>query len=172
VLPEADASALPEIEHAIGATAPGPSWITFLDTEGDQSMAQIKAALSNVLPGTVEACVHREWQQGAPSTHFARRLIRLAPARPVEPTPSRRLLHLLRQPGDEAMWFEALERWAVDRSWDTELGPPPDQPNNIPADIKGCVFQTIACGSARSAAGNLRPLPQGGPPLMPSCATS
>src|SRR5260370_15159881 len=36
------------------------------------------------------------------------------------------------------MWFEALERWAVDpSSWDTEkLGPPLDQPNHrIPRDI-------------------------------------
>src|SRR6266850_6703352 len=33
-------------------------------------------------------------------------------------------------------WLAALETWSIDRSWDTELGPPPDQPNNIPADIK------------------------------------
>jgi hypothetical protein len=141
VLPEADASALPEIEHAIGATRQAVL-DHFLDTEGDQSMAQIKAALSNVLPGTVEACVHREWQQGR-LLRISPGVYRLAPARPVEP-PKPPSPPPPPTPGDEAMWFEALERWAVDRSWDTELGPPPDQPNNIPADIKGAFQRSPA----------------------------
>jgi hypothetical protein len=42
------------------------------------------------------------------------------------------------QPLPTPTWFSALEAWVVERSsWDVEkLGPPPDQPNNIPQDIK------------------------------------
>jgi len=61
---------LPEIEHAIGATRQA-ILDHFIDSEGDQSMSQIKATLPNVLPATVEACVRREWQQG--------RLLRISP---------------------------------------------------------------------------------------------
>src|SRR5262245_61752824 len=75
--PEAVASAdapaeraLPEIEYAIGSTRQA-ILDHFLDTEGDQSMAQIKAALPNILPGTIEACVRSERQQG--------RLLRVSP---------------------------------------------------------------------------------------------
>ena len=65
--PEAVASAdapaeraLPEIEYAIGATRQAifDHFLTLTpDTDGDQSMAQIKAALPNILPGTIEACI-------------------------------------------------------------------------------------------------------------------
>jgi hypothetical protein len=132
--PSADAPALPEIEYPIGSTRQA-ILDHFLDTEGDQTMAQIKAALPTVLPTTVEASVRREWEAGrllrvSPGTY------RLAPAKPAEqpkspkPPPP--------QPEEEAVWFDALERWAADpSSWDVEkLGPPPNQPNNIPVDIK------------------------------------
>jgi len=119
--------ALPEIEHAVGATRQA-ILDHFLDSDSpDQSMAQIKAALSNVLPGTVEACVRREWQQGR-LQRVSPGVYRLAPAKPPPPLPE-----------DEAMWFSALERWAVDpASWNVEeFGPTPDQVDNrIPSAVK------------------------------------
>jgi hypothetical protein len=132
---QADARVLPEIERAIGATRQAVL-DHFRDTEGDQSMSQIKAALPNVLPGTVEACVRREWEAGrllrvSPGTY------RLAP-KPPEP-PKRPSTPPPPTPDEEAMWFDALEAWAVDpSSWNVEeLGPPPDVPNNnIPPDIR------------------------------------
>src|SRR6266436_8916114 len=109
--------AFPKIERAIGATRQA-ILDHFIDSEGDQSMSQIKAALPSVLPATVEACVRREWEAGR-LLRISPGVYRLAPPKPPEapkPPPP--------QPEEEAMWFEALERWVVDRSWDTEkLGP-------------------------------------------------
>ncbi len=127
--------AMPEIEYPVGPVRQAVL-DHFLDSDSpEQSMAQIKAGLSTVLPGTVEAAVRREWEQGrllrvAPGTY------KLAPARPVEqskpapqPPPT---------PTEESTWLARLDAWATDpSSWDVEaFGPPPDQPNNIPADIK------------------------------------
>jgi hypothetical protein len=142
--PEAAASAGPaaeralpfEIEHAVGATRQAVL-DHFLDSEGDQSMAQIKAALANMLPGTVEAAVRREWQQGrllriSPGTY------RLAPP-PKPPEPRKRpSTPPPPTPDEETTWFVALEAWVVDRaSWDVEkLGPPADaRDHRIPPDI-------------------------------------
>jgi hypothetical protein len=78
-------------------------------------MAQIKAGLSNVRPGTVEVAVRREWQQGR-LLRVAPGVYRLAPPKPPEDGHT------------EEEWFAALEAWVVDHtSWDTErLGPQPD----------------------------------------------
>jgi hypothetical protein len=127
---------VPEIEHAIGATRQS-ILDEFLDSDrAELSMSEIKRALPNVPPGTIEACVRREWQQGrllrvSPGTY------RLAPPRPAEPP------KLAPQPAplpeDEATWFDALERWIVERSsWDVEkLGPPPDaRDNRIPSEVR------------------------------------
>jgi len=132
--PPADAPALPEIEYPIGSTRQA-ILDHFIDSEGDQSMSQIKAALPHVVPTTVEASVRREWEAGR-LLRISPGIYRLAPAKPAEqpkspkPPPP--------QPEEEAVWFDALERWAVDpASWNTEqFGPPPNQPNNIPQDIK------------------------------------
>ena len=132
--PSADAPALPEIEYPIGSTRQA-ILDHFIDSEGDQSMSQIKAAMPHVVPTTVEASVRREWEAGR-LLRISPGIYRLAPAKPAEqpkspkPPPP--------QPEEEAVWFDALERWAVDpASWNTEqFGPPPNQPNNIPQDIK------------------------------------
>jgi hypothetical protein len=132
--PSADAPALPEIEYPIGSTRQA-ILDHFIDSEGDQSMSQIKAAMPHVVPTTVEASVRREWEAGR-LLRISPGIYRLAPAKPAgqpkspKPPPP--------QPEEEAVWFDALERWAVDpASWNTEqFGPPPNQPNNILQDIK------------------------------------
>jgi hypothetical protein len=127
--------AMPEIEYPVGPVRQAVL-DHFLDSDSpEQSMAQIKAGLSTVLPGTVEAAVRREWEQGrllrvAPGTY------KLAPARPVEqskpapqPPPT---------PTEESTWLARLDAWATDpSSWDVEaFGPLPNVPNNIPPEIK------------------------------------
>jgi hypothetical protein len=77
--PEAEESAtervIPEIEHAVGANRQAIlDHFSDLDPGADQSMNQIKAALPHVLPGTIEACVRREWQPRASAARVARRL--------------------------------------------------------------------------------------------------
>jgi hypothetical protein len=108
----------------------------FLDSdETDLSMSQIKVALSNVLPGTVEAAVLREYRSGrigrvAPGTY------RLAPAKP--PEAKRQSTPPPPTPDEEAMWFSAFDAWISEpETWDrTTLGPRPDEPGRrIPPDI-------------------------------------
>src|SRR5262245_7391189 len=106
--------ALPEIEHAIGA--PRQAVLDhLLATEGDHSMAQIKAALPNVLPGTVEACVRREWEAGR-LVRVSPGFYRLAPAKPPEakpaPTPEPDPPGVL----TEEEWLAAMDAWFTDRS--------------------------------------------------------
>jgi hypothetical protein len=122
---------LPEIEHAIGATRQR-ILDEFLDSDtAELSMSQIKSLLPDVLPGTVEACVRREWQQGR-LERIKPGVYRLTPKPPAEaPKPSP-------PPEDEQIWFSALEAFFVDpTSWDEEeFGPSPDQPNHrIPPDV-------------------------------------
>jgi len=129
--PEAEEPAaervLPEIEPAIGETR-RRILDEFLDSDrAELSMSEIKALLPDVLPGTVEAGVRREWQQGR-LKRTKPGVYKLAPSRPPEPSkPSAPPPSLL---DDEATWIEALERWALDRaSWDVEkLGPRPGAP--------------------------------------------
>src|SRR5262249_41282825 len=125
----------PEIEYAIGATRQAVL-DHFIDTEGDQSMSQIKAALPNILPGTVEACVRREWEVGR-LLRVSPGVYRLAPPEPAEPKPAP-------PPGrpeilsDEA-WLAAMDEWFENRSsWDVlELGPFPNDPTNrIPQHVR------------------------------------
>jgi hypothetical protein len=146
--PEAAASAGPaaeralpfEIEHAVGATRQAVL-DHFLDSEGDQSMAQIKAALANMLPGTVEAAVRREYEAGrllrvAPGTY------RLAPPKPAElsnPAPSPEPEPVRGDEMTDEQWLDALERFFADpSSWNVEeLGPGPTElTNRIPHAVK------------------------------------
>ena len=126
----------PEIEYAIGATRQAVL-DHFIDTEGDQSMAQIKAALPNVLPGTVEACVRREWEAGR-LLRVSPGVYRLAPPpKPAEPkqAPPPKQPEVL---SDEE-WLAAMDVWFEDRSsWDVQkLGPPPNEPGNwIPPSVR------------------------------------
>jgi len=107
-----------------------------VDTDEPRSVAQLLSAMPpGTTRGSAESAIKREFDAGriervAPGTY------RLAPARPFEAKPPS--ASPPPPPADEAVWFSALERWVVDRaSWNAdELGPPPDQPNNIPADIK------------------------------------
>jgi hypothetical protein len=66
----ADAPALPEIEHPIGPTRQAVL-DHMLDSEGDQSMAQIIAGVGNASRNTVETAVRREYESG--------RLLRISP---------------------------------------------------------------------------------------------
>jgi hypothetical protein len=124
---------LPEIEHAIGATRQA-ILDHFIDSEGDQSMSQIKATLPNVLPATVEACVRREWQQGR-LLRVSAGVYRLAPAKLPEAKPAPQPLPT---PTEEATWFAALDGWINDpETWDRErFGPRPNEPGRrIPAGV-------------------------------------
>ncbi len=108
-----------------------------VDTDEPQSVAQVLAAMPvGTTRGSGESAIKREFDAGrilrTSPGHYA-----LAPARPPEakrpstpPPPT---------PDEEAIWFDALERWAVDpASWNVEeLGPPPDAPDNkIPPDVR------------------------------------
>src|SRR5437899_1861102 len=76
--------AMPEIEYPVGPVRQA-ILDHFLDSDSpEQSMAQIKAALANVLPGTVEACVRREWEAGR-LLRVSPGVYRLAPAKPPGP---------------------------------------------------------------------------------------
>jgi hypothetical protein len=122
--------ALPfEIEHAIGATRQR-ILDEFLDADrAELSMSELKALLADVLPGTVEACVRREWQQGrllriSPG-HYA-----LAPAQPAKPAPP---------PEPEQVhseqWFAWLDEWKVEGEWKGPGAPPGQDGCEVPADI-------------------------------------
>jgi len=126
----------PEIEHPVG---PVRSAVIdcFLDSdETDLSMSQIKVALSNVLPGTVEAAVLRELRSGrieriAPGSY------RLAAPKPVQ-APKQPSASPPPTPDEAAVWLSAVEAWFADpETWDRErLGPRPDEAGRrIPADI-------------------------------------
>jgi hypothetical protein len=138
--PAAD-RAMPEIEYPVGPVRQAVL-DHFLDSDSpEQSMAQIKAGLSTVLPGTVEAAVRREWEQGR-LLRVSPGVYRLAPPKPAEPAKP------APQPDPPAVrsdgmtdqdWLAALEAWVVDHaSWDVEkLGPRPNEPGNrIPPDIR------------------------------------
>jgi hypothetical protein len=130
--------ALPEIEHAIGTTRQAVL-DHFLDSEGDQSMSQIKAALANVLPGTVEAAVRREYEAGR-LLRVAPGVYRLAPKPPEPPkaAPPTESPKIREDGRTTEQWFALLEAWDADpSSWNVERnGAPPGTPDHrIPWDI-------------------------------------
>jgi hypothetical protein len=108
-----------------------------LDGEGPMSVAQLHALMPVGTPrGTAEAGILREFRSGR-IMRTSPGVYKLAPARPPEAKPTPPDPPAVRSDGmTDQDWLAALETWSIDRSWDTELGPPPDQPNNIPADIK------------------------------------
>jgi hypothetical protein len=128
--------ALPfEIEHAIGATRQA-ILDEFLDSDrAELSMSEIKRALPNVLPGTIEACVRRELLAGR-LLKVSPGVYKLAPvsppeAKPATPPPPP-------TPDEEATWFAALDGWINDpETWDRErFGPRPNEPGRrIPAGV-------------------------------------
>jgi hypothetical protein len=138
--PQADAPAqqlgersLPEIEHAIGPLRQAVL-DHLLDTEGPQSVSQILAAMPpGTTRGSAESAIKREFDVGR-IERVAAGMYRLAPPRPIEPPKPA----LAPTPEDDAIWFDALERWVVDRSWDTErLGQPPDHAEaRVPPPIR------------------------------------
>jgi hypothetical protein len=118
---------LPEIEHAIGATRQS-ILDEFLDSDrAELSMSEIKRALPNVPPGTIEACVRREWQQGrllrvSPGTY------RLAPPRPAEPPKPAPPPEPVRADGiSDEQWLAWLGDWRAGGKWEGP-GNPPDHP--------------------------------------------
>ncbi len=126
---------LPEIEHPIG-----PLRQAVLDALADAdeplSVARILAELpAGTSRNSAETAIRREHESG--------RIKRVAPgtyilAKPKPPEPPKPPSPPAPLSEDEAIWFDALERWMIDRSWDVEeLGLPPDAPNNnIPPDIR------------------------------------
>jgi hypothetical protein len=134
--PEGDAPvAAPEIVYSNGSAS---ELVVdhFTDSEGDQSMNQIKAALPHIDPNTIESAVRRLWERG--------RLLKIRPGvyrlAPSETPPE----HPKPVPPPQAatpddVWLIALERFFEDpASWNVlELGPRPDEPDNkIPPDVR------------------------------------
>jgi hypothetical protein len=107
-----------------------------IDGEGALSVSQLHALMPVGTPrGTTEAGILREYRSGRIERIAAGTYI-LAKPTPPEPKP-KPASHPT--PEDEAIWFDALERWAVDpASWNVEeLGPRPNEPDNkIPPDIR------------------------------------
>jgi hypothetical protein len=102
---------------------------------GPQSVAQILAATPpGTTRGNVESAIKRNFDSGLIERVGAGLYVLGKPnaaesPEPSSPPPSPR--------DEEAMWFDALERWAVDRSWDVELGPAPDHADNrVPPPIR------------------------------------
>jgi hypothetical protein len=138
----AAASASPELAYPVGST---PQLVLdfFLDNEdsgGNHSMAEIEAALPNVLPGTVEVAVRRLHERGR-LLRVDPGVYRLAPAKQAEP-PKTALPQEQPQVRDDGHtaeeWLAALEAHFVDPiSWSVEeFGPSPDQANHrIPPEI-------------------------------------
>src|SRR5258708_19102518 len=92
---------LPEIEHPVG---PLRQKIIdhFVDSEGDQSMAQIIAGLGGTVSrNTIESAVRREYEAGR-LVRVSPRVYRLAPPPALNPTPPPPP-----PPPDEASLFEA-----------------------------------------------------------------
>jgi hypothetical protein len=121
--PAAD-RAMPEIDYPVGPVRQA-ILDHFIDSEGDQSMAQIKAALPNVLPGTVEACVRREWGAGR-IERVAPGVYRLAPAKPPEPPkPAPSPEPVVRSDGHtDEEWLAWLGDWRAGGKWEGPGNPP------------------------------------------------
>jgi hypothetical protein len=138
--PEADAPVLPEIEYPIGPTRQGVL-DHMLDSEGDQTVAQIVAGLGNVSRNTAETAIRREYEAGR-LLRVAPGVYRLAPPKPLEPPkpPPPPEPEPVRSDGmTDKEWLAALEAWHIDPStWDVEkFGPLPDQPGRLlPAHIE------------------------------------
>jgi len=136
----AEAPALPEIEHAIGETR-RRVLDHMLDSEGDQTVAQIIAGLGNVSRNTAETAIRREYEAGR-LLRVAPGVYRLAPSKPPEPpkpTPPPEPEPVRSDGHTNEEWFAALEAYLVDpSSWDVEkFGPPPDaRDHRIPWDIE------------------------------------
>jgi len=132
--PEANGRAHVEVEYPIGSTRQR-ILDHFLDSEGDQTVAQILAAMP---PGTsrntLESGLRREHESGR-LLRVAPGVYRLAPPkRPGQPAPPPEP-----EPGSltDEQWLTALEAWLADGAWDQELGPAIDQPgpHKIPREI-------------------------------------
>jgi hypothetical protein len=105
-----------------------------VDTEGPQSVAQILAAMpAGTTRGSGESAIRREWEADRIERVGAGLyvLAKLKPPKQAKPAPQP-------SPTEESTWLARLDAWATDpSSWDVEaFGPLPNQPNNIPADIK------------------------------------
>jgi len=104
------------------------------DTEGPQSVAQILAAMpAGTTRGSGESAIRREWEADRIERVGAGLYVLGKPKPPKQAKPAPQP-----SPTEESTWLARLDAWATDpSSWDVEaFGPPPDQSNNIPADIK------------------------------------
>ncbi|SRR6266566_4467973 len=130
-------TAAPEIAYSNGSTS---ELVVdhFIDTEGDQSMNQIKAALPHIDPNTIESAVRRLWEKGR-LLRISPGVYRLAPEKPPEPAKPASPPEPVR--GDEMSdeeWLAALEAYFQNTTnWNPErFGPPPDvRPNRIPPHV-------------------------------------
>src|SRR5258708_29339564 len=123
----ADARPLPEIEYPIGATRQAVL-DHFLDSEGDQTIAQIIAGVGNVSRNTAETAIRREYEAGR-LLRVAPGVYRLAPSKPPEPpnpTPPPEPEPVRRDGPTNEEWFAPPEAYLVHpSSWDVEKFAPP-----------------------------------------------
>jgi hypothetical protein len=130
--------AMPEIEYPIG-----PLRQAVLDALADAdeplSVARIIAELpTGTSRGSGESAIRRELVQGriervGPGLYVLAKPTPAEQSKPAPPDPP-----AVRIDGmTDQNWLAALENWAVNRSWDTELGPSPDQADNrIPPAVR------------------------------------
>jgi hypothetical protein len=135
--------ALPEIEHAIGPLRRA-ILDHLLDTAqaGPQSVAEVLQAMPiGTSRNTLESALRRSHEAGhvervAPGRYALSKPQPVGPPKPAPPP----------TPEEEALVFDALERWAVDpASWNVAaLGPAPDDENTqISLDIRRRFFDRV-----------------------------
>jgi hypothetical protein len=135
--------ALPEIEHAIGPLRRA-ILDHLLDTAeaGPQSVAEILQAMPiGTSRNTLESALRRSHEAGhvervAPGRYALSKPQPVGPPKPAPPP----------TPEEEALVFDALERWVVDpASWNVAaLGPAPDDENTqISLDIRRRFFDRV-----------------------------
>src|SRR5262249_21454794 len=117
-----------------------------IDSENPMSVGQFIASMPpGVTRGNVETALLRNLRAGLVERVGAG-IYRLAPPKPPEPSKP-----AAPPPEDEAVWYSALDAWALDPAgWPAELGPPPGAADRrIPWRLK--LDGLIGSASASSA---------------------